>query len=147
MTKLIFLAAVLTACTADTFSGDDAAQTDAATDHEFTDAGPQQDGSKPDSSSDAPQESSQDAFSDGKDDAPEAPEADAGGVGICGYKDQGTCAHFLCTQGVALVSGCDPDGYVAYICMFKDSACCSSSWSATCVSLAAGVLGISCSGC
>jgi hypothetical protein len=50
-----------------------------------------------------------------------------------------TCSHDLCTTGTKLASSCDP--CVTQICN-SDSACCTSSWTSTCVSDVASVCGL-----
>lgn len=61
--------------------------------------------------------------------------------------DLGSCSHSPCVAGSALTDTCDPDGCTYLVCDFLDASCCSSSWSATCVSYAVNICGESCGGC
>ena len=51
----------------------------------------------------------------------------------CTPEPTGTCSQSPCTQGVALVSGCDGTGCVAKVCA-QDAFCCSFTWDSACVS-------------
>jgi hypothetical protein len=55
----------------------------------------------------------------------------------------GSCAHSLCTTGVKLTAGCDPNGVVTTICN-ADSFCCNSSWDSYCVNEVASIAGKNC---
>jgi hypothetical protein len=61
--------------------------------------------------------------------------------------DEGTCGHSPCSTGSALVSGCDPDTVVNFICSTLRPNCCSGAWDSTCVSDAISYGGLSCGGC
>jgi hypothetical protein len=61
--------------------------------------------------------------------------------------DIGTCAHSPCVTGVALTEGCDPDEDTLFECVYFDPSCCTSAWTASCVSDIINELGEDCTGC
>jgi len=62
---------------------------------------------------------------------------------VCGQADciSPSCAHLVCTTGVALVNGCHP--CVGQICA-ADAFCCSNSWDGICVGEVGSVCGLAC---
>ncbi len=62
---------------------------------------------------------------------------------VCGLADcvSASCAHLVCTTGVALTSGCHP--CVTSICA-SDPFCCSNSWDSICVGEVASICGLTC---
>jgi hypothetical protein len=59
--------------------------------------------------------------------------------------DLGSCSHSPCVAGSALTAGCDPDEVALFECVYIDPTCCSTSWSASCVSDAINLWGETCS--
>ncbi|MCB9714217.1 MAG: hypothetical protein H6712_10195 [Myxococcales bacterium] len=62
---------------------------------------------------------------------------------VCGQADcvGSSCAHLVCSTGVALTSGCH--SCVSTICLF-DSYCCTTAWDSTCVNEVASYCGLTC---